>query len=785
MSQDDYPTELVDSISPLVDSPGDVIMDAGEVRDPIVWSAFDTFPFNYSILDNSSEISSGFWFNGSIAFDLASLIPGVHNITLQVFDGAGNQNADTVIVEALDDIAPFIDSPNDISFEGGSFGNNVTWSPSDTYPHWYVIRIDGLINDEGLWNGSEITVNLDELEPGISNLTLIVNDLGGNWAADTVIVTVTETTPPTINNPPPIEYECGDSGYWIVWTPSDLFPSYYEILQNNSGYQSGTWNGSQIVASVDGLSLGIWNFTIQVFDIGNNSVTNTVMVTVTDTTPPEISAPSDLEYEAGTEGHFTIWNVTDLNPESYIVLVNSLEEDTGPWDGSNLNISVDGFDVGSHNVTLVVLDSSGNSASGTLWVTVVDTTPPEINHPADIIYQEEIGGNTIVWIGSDLYPHWYEVWFDESLYEDGFWNGTILIIDIDGLSIDEYNFTILLLDESFNYVSDSVMVTVIYNEPPTIDSPEDLTYTEVPGTGFILWHPTDENPLSYTVLQNGSLFIEGPWDGSEIYVNISGLPWGKYNFTMIVMDIASRTATDSVMVWVVLELEIPTVNSPDDVFLVHRDEGLAVSWNTYDAHPDWYTIEDNATVIQQGEWNTTTITLSLDGFDIGTHNIRITLYDLDENSAYDDVAVRVDPIPAPSVTTPRDLEFTEGESGQVIIWSPSSDAPSRYEIYLNDSLVEQAQWNGSQIEYNAENLDPGVHNVTLVVYDVDESSTSDSVFVRVSAQPPPPALNTAILTVISAAGVMFVIWVGYRVVKSATEEKKDEDWRGLIDDLGV
>jgi hypothetical protein len=59
----------------------------------------------------------------------------------------------------------------------------------------------------------------------------------------------------------------------------------------------------------------------------------------------------------------------------------------------------------------------------------------------------------------------------------------------------------------------------------------------------------------------------------------------------------------------------------------------------------------------------------------------------------------------------------------------------------------------------------------------------DSVIVIVNVAPPPPELNMAFVMMVSSLGVLFAIWVGYRVVKNATKDHQETDWSDLIDDL--
>ncbi|MBS3794475.1 MAG: right-handed parallel beta-helix repeat-containing protein [Candidatus Thorarchaeota archaeon] len=96
---------------------------------------------------------------------------------------------------------------------------------------------------------------------------------------------------PLIDHPPDIVVTCnGPQGNYVIWNPCDWNPDRYEVYRNTSIVESGPWNGSAIRANIDGLSDGIYNYTVAVYDTEGNKVMDTVYVSVISFNP--ISPPT-------------------------------------------------------------------------------------------------------------------------------------------------------------------------------------------------------------------------------------------------------------------------------------------------------------------------------------------------------------------------------------------------------------------------------------------------------------------------------------------------------------
>jgi hypothetical protein len=214
-------------------------------------------------------------------------------------------------------------------------------------------------------DGTNITVKAYIESPGFWNTSM-----------ETVIHVADISNIPgiSINSPSDITYEYGDTGNEISWTTSSTNETdTYIITVNGTEVESGSWNTATISIDVDGLALGTYVYTLTVNDTLGTTASDTVNVFVVDTTDPTINSPSDITYERGATGNSITWSVSDALPDSYVIQQDGVEVDSGTWDGTSITWSVDGLDTGTYQFTLIVSDTSANTNSDTVTVTVNPT----------------------------------------------------------------------------------------------------------------------------------------------------------------------------------------------------------------------------------------------------------------------------------------------------------------------------------------------------------------------------------------------------------------------------
>ncbi len=274
---------------------------------------------------------------------------------------------------------PIINSPLDFSYAEGSEGNFITWVPFDNNLKDWVVNIDDAEWASDAWNFENITVNVDGLPYGVHTIFVLVEDLVGNTVNDTVIVTVYDDTVPEIHGPPDTWLFEGGADQTISWLVSDLNPNDYKVFVDGALFETGSWTTGVLTIDFEGVTEGLHKVNVTIYDADGNAATDILMfLMISDSDNPTIAQPEDVIYLVGTTGNAVVWTPEDEFADRYEVTFNGTPYKEGEWSGSRINVNVDGFPVGIYEVTITVFDTSGNSATDTVNVTVLPLIPPEI-----------------------------------------------------------------------------------------------------------------------------------------------------------------------------------------------------------------------------------------------------------------------------------------------------------------------------------------------------------------------------------------------------------------------
>ncbi len=103
--------------------------------------------------------------------------------------------------------------------------------------------------------------------------------------------------------------------------------------------------------------------------------------------------------------------------------------------------------------------------------------------------------------------------------------------------------------------------TTTSNPPPVVLASSGSTYYEGTTGHIIYWSLYDDNPLLYKVYLDDIQNDTGTWNGSDISINVDGLPVGRHNYTLYLMDNSANVVVSTVFVNVLTRPS--TTGTPD------------------------------------------------------------------------------------------------------------------------------------------------------------------------------------------------------------------------------
>ncbi|MFW9854468.1 MAG: NosD domain-containing protein [Candidatus Thorarchaeota archaeon] len=462
--------------------------------------------------------------------------------------------------------------------------------------------------------------------------------------------------------------------------------------------------------------------------------------------PEIINSPTNLTYETHSIGHNLTWRAIDESPDVYEVFFNGSSQGTKTFTSREFfNVSVDGFDLGETNVTVTFRDTDGNIESNTIFVTVLDTIPPNLTSGKVFTFMEDLPDKSINWTLMDLYPWNYTIFKDGVLYANGSWqSGQTIIVNVTSLPLGVYEFILYANDSSSNINSSTHYVVIYDGTAPVVSQPTNISYEYGYFTPPITWIATDKHPENYTVFVDDSEYTNGTWtSGSYIYFDPAGFTPGTYNVTIIVYDTSGLNATSTVFVTVLPDSTIPIVTSPGNQTIAENTSITIVSWTASDYNPTTYEIYQNGVLIQSDIWNNSfPIELIIYDAVVGIYNYTIILKDISNLTTSDTIFVAVEPLVGTAINHPLDITYTEGMTNNLIYWSIISNETGSYTIYQDDFPVDGGNWtNNTLINYSVDNLGPGTYNFTLWVNTSQSYILNDTVFVFVTIDSMAPNIS--------------------------------------------
>jgi gliding motility-associated-like protein len=534
--------------------------------------------------------------------------------TVTVTDANNNTTTATVTLTEPTALVATVTSVDDVTCTGNTDGTvNVTVS-------------GGTTNYTYSWDSGETTEDLSSVAEGTYELT--VTDANGCTTQVSATVGMTDNVAPIASAKDITVYV--DASGNVSITAADV----------NDGSSDACGIDTYAIDKEDFTcaDLGANTVTLTVTDVNGNSATATATVTVVDAIDPTITAPAAITVNADAGSCDAA--------ASGVALGTPVTADNCSV-ASVVNDAPTTYALGANTVTWTVTDGSGNTATATQIVTVVDSEDPVITAPADITVAADAGSCDAVASGVTL---------GSATTSDNCSVASTTNNAPATFTIGANTVTWTVTDAAGNTATATQTVTVVDTQDPVVSCPADVTaYADA---------TTDGTSVSWsTATATDNCTVDTIY--SSIAQNTT-FTLGTTTVEYYAIDAAGNTDTCAFEV-TVLDTVSPVITNCPGTITQDNDLdscGAYVSWSS----PTYFDNSGNYTVSSTHD--------SGDYFPVGTTTVTITVTDAAGNSTECVFDVVVEDNQAPTVVPVSSLTITLDGDGMYTMTAAQLDSAS-------------------------------------------------------------------------------------------------------------
>ncbi|OFR37337.1 putative Ig domain-containing protein [Corynebacterium sp. HMSC077D03] len=311
---------------------------------------------------------------------------GASTVNVRVTDAAGNVTETAFSINVVDTSAPVLTSPDATVPE-----DKPASIPIKVDDPKASVTVEGDIPPGMTWNEQNGALEGTPTEPGIYTVAVSATDPQGNNSVSNLVVTVTDTTEPTIAK---INDATAEAGQPITAIPVDVTDNFDKSVSNVvvAGLPPLlTYNPETHQIEGTPQAPGEYPITVTATDAAGNTSTQEFLLKVVDTTAPQVGDIADVSVENGTL--LEPISVTSNEPNSTFSASGlpegvSIDPTTGTISGTP-KTEVTSQDGKVFPVTVKVTDPYGNVTEKTFNITVTDTVAPALRPLRDVSVPED------------------------------------------------------------------------------------------------------------------------------------------------------------------------------------------------------------------------------------------------------------------------------------------------------------------------------------------------------------------------------------------------------------
>ncbi|MHA1221713.1 MAG: aryl-sulfate sulfotransferase, partial [Candidatus Heimdallarchaeaceae archaeon] len=573
----------------------------------------------------------------------------------------------------------------------------------------------------------------------------------------------------------------------------------YSIFLNNTEIQSGDyyynkfWMVKNYTLTINKIDFGYYNLTVVFYDETSNFIITPINLTIT---PFYIRNEGPLEIEKGQLDSLLKWWGTTSTPLIYNISINTTFVQSGLWSGGYLYYDLNNLEIGVYLIKLLLINNSITIYNESRLVFIYPLEPPVFTFsPTNVI----IGWNTSIhlfWEFSDSTPLKWELFINDSKIESQEWISKVTSVNYTFSTINEGNYLFKLIAyDKAGYTSIATnQVKILPPSPPVI-----VSYPEV---SMIFWGRDTlltwkiHGAVKWEIWINGTLIeSSNVIENFNIKFKINNWDKGKwklglYNITLQAYDTFDKKTTSEIWINITYKLgdayanevitELSsyytdgkqalgaadnkfakiyydytngqlTLDMGEDEEILNKDSNDFIVYSNNGSYSVWLSndLTKGFNLLGYGEGNQ-----SFDLSDIGFSKARYVKIEyrsgifvtLDSIEAiYFNIPVDKEP---PIIQGPDDFWIWENQTEVEFEWETYDKSPNNFTISINGTIFESGSWNGSNIKFNYHITSVGVLEINLILYDVFQNSSNDTVILMIL-----PIIRSIKLTVMEIIGI--------------------------------
>jgi len=429
-------------------------------------------------------------------------------------------------------------------------------------------------------------------------------------------------------------------------------------------------------------------------------------------------------YEFMTTGNLIRFILSSDFPDWHNFTIDGVEVSSGGFTDNQLfSISIDGYDVGDHDIYIEArgLDQKEGYASVVFTVYSTSETIITLHSINNFLYNST--GNYVNFSISSDFPEWYTVEVDGILIEEGpYISDTIILFSLDGISSGLHTLNLWANSTDKKETSLNVQFSIFSNsfieiEIRSLDNYEFKTLGNV-----VRFFINTSFPDIYEFYIDQILLNSGPYNhsGHEFTFSIDGHLVGEHNISIRVNSTDGKEAY-CITSFTVYSLSNTIVSIGELLDYEFQTNGHFVQFNITSFYPDYYTIFIDGKKMYEDDYvSGLYYFFSIDGYEVGVYSLFIWAIGEDgkvgmasgEFSVYSNstTVITVNKIPS--------YEFMT--EGNFINFSISSEFTGIYNLTINNFLISKDNYSIDDIVLiSSDGYSVGDHLVIIKAKSID------------------------------------------------------------------